>query len=136
MAKLKTSKGAGSLPNKLLLNRVSYLYQAAAYLVTREQQTVEQNATKLDGVEPKVTPLDGVTLSAAKQELSNVSPSRLSRKLLSDLRSVSLKTQIRLSPAIKHTICKRCDIMLIEGSTCTNMVENRSKGGKKPWADV
>jgi hypothetical protein len=82
MAKLKTSKGAGSLPNKLLLNRVSYLYQAAAYLVTREQQTVEQNATKLDGVEPKVTPLDGVTLSAAKQELSNVSPSRLSRKIL------------------------------------------------------
>jgi ribonuclease P protein subunit RPR2 len=26
--------------------------------------------------------------------------------------------------------------MLIYGSTCTNEVENKSKDGKKPWADV
>jgi ribonuclease P protein subunit RPR2 len=37
---------------------------------------------------------------------------------------------------MKHSICKNCDTMLIDGSTCTNEVENKSKGGKKRWADV
>ncbi|RKF61368.1 putative rnase p rpr2 rpp21 subunit domain-containing protein [Erysiphe neolycopersici] len=59
-----------------------------------------------------------------------------SRRLVSEIRAVSLKTQIRLSPHIKHSICKSCSTILIDGSTCSNLVENKSKGGKKPWADV
>ncbi|RYP86163.1 hypothetical protein DL769_000775 [Monosporascus sp. CRB-8-3] len=37
---------------------------------------------------------------------------------------------------MKHTICKYCDTLLVEGHTSTSFVENQSKGGKKPWADV
>ncbi|RYP05947.1 hypothetical protein DL765_009671 [Monosporascus sp. GIB2] len=37
---------------------------------------------------------------------------------------------------MKHTICKYCDTLLVEGDTSTSFVENQSKGGKKPWADV
>jgi ribonuclease P protein subunit RPR2 len=37
---------------------------------------------------------------------------------------------------MKHSICKNCDTMLTDGSTCSIEVENKSKGGKKPWADV
>lgn len=59
-----------------------------------------------------------------------------SRKLVSELRSVSLKTQIRLSPQIKHSICKSCSTILIDGLTCSNLIENKSKGSKKPWADI
>ncbi|KAJ4402721.1 hypothetical protein N0V85_005249 [Neurospora sp. IMI 360204] len=60
----------------------------------------------------------------------------MSRRLATDLRSVSLKTRIRFSPAVKRTICKYCDSVLIDGSTCTAFIENRSRGGRKPWADV
>lgn len=59
-----------------------------------------------------------------------------SRHLISQLRSVSLKGQIRLSQAMKHSICKRCDSLLVPGSTSSTRVENKSRGGKKPWADV
>ncbi|KAK8040530.1 Rpr2-domain-containing protein [Apiospora marii] len=52
------------------------------------------------------------------------------------MRTTSEKAVIRLSPALKHTVCKYCDSLLIEGETCVSVVENASKGGKKPWADV
>ncbi|KAK7742867.1 hypothetical protein SLS63_000435 [Diaporthe eres] len=60
----------------------------------------------------------------------------MSHTLLADFRSVSLKSQIRVSPAMKRSICKFCDTLLVEGQTCTSTVENTSKGGRKPWADV
>jgi ribonuclease P protein subunit RPR2 len=60
----------------------------------------------------------------------------MSRRLATDLRAVSLKTRIRLKPAVKQTICKFCDSVLIEGTSCTSTIENISKGAKKPWADV
>ena len=59
-----------------------------------------------------------------------------SRHLISQLRSVSLKGQIRLSQAMKHSICKRCDALLVPGSTSSTRIENKSRGGKKAWADV
>lgn len=37
---------------------------------------------------------------------------------------------------MKHSICKYCDSLLIEGETSSSVVENKSKGGQKPWADV
>lgn len=118
MAKAK-SKG-GIVSNKALYSRISYLYQAAAYLEAQSHKPVK--ASVLDASSSSSTE-PGPTLS-------------VSRCLLSDLRNVSLKAQIRLSPALKHTICKRCNSLLLEGSTCSVEVENKSRGGKKPWADV
>jgi len=128
MAKLKSSKGSVSVPNKALHSRVSYLYQAAEYLATKQPHSKTMpdsygEETEVLDQEPVGTPTD--------QPFNPVS-----RRLISDLRSVSLKMQMRMSPTMKHTICKNCDAMLIDGSTCSTEVENKSKGGKKPWADV
>jgi ribonuclease P protein subunit RPR2 len=132
MAKVKSSKGAGGVTNKALHSRVSFLYQAAAYLATREPQC--HNSSSADGMGLHQ---DVMTVSqTASQDDIRLPSHALSRRYISDLRAVSLKTQIRLSPSIKHSICKRCDIMLIDGSTCACEVENKSKGGSKPWADV
>lgn len=60
----------------------------------------------------------------------------LSRQLMGDMRSVTLKTLIRQSPAVKRSVCKFCNTVQIEGDTCHSWVENASKGGQKPWADV
>jgi ribonuclease P protein subunit RPR2 len=37
---------------------------------------------------------------------------------------------------MKQRICKFCDAVLIEGDSCASSVDNKSKFGKKPWADV
>lgn len=132
MAKVKTSKGAGGVTKKALHSRVSFLYQAAAYLATREPQCQNSSTAGQTGIHQDV-----MTMSqTASQDDIRLPSQALSRRCISDLRAVSLKTQIRLSPSMKHSICKRCDIMLIDGSTCAIKIENKSKGGRKPWADV
>ncbi len=134
MAKAKPSKGTHSVPNKALHSRVSYLYQAAAYFATEQQHSgiVAGTTTSLTIQNDKLA----IATADASTEDARPSFKPVSRRLISDLRSVSLKVQIRMSPAMKHSICKSCDTMLIDGSTCTANVENRSRGGKKPWADV
>ncbi|KAB5560133.1 RNAse P Rpr2/Rpp21/SNM1 subunit domain-containing protein [Coniochaeta sp. 2T2.1] len=107
-------KAAATVQNRPLYSRISFLQQAAAYL-TQASET-GQNETSTGRQKP-------ISTGAA-------------RRLVTDLRSVSLKTRIRLSPAVKQTMCKYCDALLIEGETCTTVVENKSKNGRKPWADV
>ncbi|KAI1017839.1 hypothetical protein LB504_004214 [Fusarium proliferatum] len=125
MAKGKEPKG---VQNRIIYSRASYLYQAASYL-TKQSSTVQNAAAKSS------TPSHGhsVSLQTRNEEraLKN-----MSRQAISDLRSVTLKAQIRRSPAMKQTICKFCDTLLVEGDTCTSTVENASKGGRKPWADI
>jgi ribonuclease P protein subunit RPR2 len=131
MAKAKTSKGAGSVPNKALHSRVSFLYQAAAYLATQQQHS-KTTVRSPSGQAEQTT----VAAANDSEALANSTFKPVSRRLVSDLRSVSLKIQMRMSPAMKRAICKSCDTMLIDRSTCSSEVENKSKGGKKPWADV
>ncbi|KAI5925777.1 Rpr2-domain-containing protein [Camillea tinctor] len=126
----KTKPPGGSVPNRPLYSRISFLYQAATYLGTRDDQHASTPTTqdaKNQGTESEEKH-DGFDNSHVQQALS--------RRFLTDLRATSLKSQIRLSPAMKHTICKFCDSLLIEGETSSCTTENRSKGGRKPWADV
>ncbi|KAK1758441.1 ribonuclease P protein component 4 [Echria macrotheca] len=112
MAKVKNG---GSVQNKAIYTRASFLHQAAAFL-----SSSASNPDAKDSSTTTTTPaLPG-----------------MARRLVTDLRSVSLKTRIRLTPAMKQTICKYCDSILIEGQSCTSTIENRSKNGRKPWADV
>jgi len=62
--------------------------------------------------------------------------SRLALELGSDLQQVSRKAQLHVSKEVKRSICKSCNSILIPGRTATQRIENASKGGRKPWADV
>lgn len=119
-------KGATSVQSRSLYTRASYLYQAAALLTT------QASSSKADGSD------DSKKSSASASTAESYGPPTqpLARRLLSDLRWVCLKAQLRAAPQMKRTICKGCDSLLVEGETCTSTTENRSKGGRKPWADV
>lgn len=123
MAKSKANLG---IQNRHIYTRASYLYQAAHYLATCSQQT------KKDGNPGNTQPGDKLVRSSQERKAIM----NLSRQVVADMRSVSLKAQIRQSPSIKQTICRYCDTVLIEGKTCRSSVKNPSKGGRKPWADV
>jgi len=141
---------------KHLHSRISYLYQAATYLAeasgreqarnsspeigdsARNKQSV-RSATSNPPIDVDRTAVpsntNGPVNDKADDYLVSKSPA-LTRRLLGHLRAVSLKGQIRLSPAMKHSICKRCDLLLVPGSSATLYIENRSRGGKRSWADV
>jgi ribonuclease P protein subunit RPR2 len=138
MAKMK-SKGTGAIPSKAMHSRASFLYQTAIYLATQQQQrskpavessTSDGSYVKGHGTKDMAKPEMQATFD--REALLQAA----SRRLISDLRAVSLKAQMRMSPTMKHAICKNCDTILVDGSTCASKVENKSKGGKKPWADI
>ena len=140
MAKVKAAKG--TVPNKILHSRVSYLYQAASYLAAAEQPHSGSEPTQFEKDTSMATsnsPKPEMIIGAGPRSLTPFSEAAYrpaSRRLIAELQSVALKGQMRISPTMKHSLCKRCDTMLIDGSTCSNEVENKSKNGKKPWADV
>ncbi|KAM0524729.1 hypothetical protein ACHAPE_000828 [Trichoderma viride] len=131
-------RGNAGIQNRHIYSRASYLYQAASYLANCAHQTKKTTKTEdnQDGTrrDEKSVAGDGDGFTHSKQESKAII--NLSHQVISDMRSVSLKAQIRQSPAIKQTICRYCDAVQMEGKTCHSTVENRSKGGRKPWADI
>ncbi|KAK8005258.1 hypothetical protein PG990_011295 [Apiospora arundinis] len=126
MAKPKGQQG--SVPNRPIYSRISYLYQAASHLAASSRRE-SSSAAGHRGVDQ---PTETKGPSQDDTQLRRT----CSRHLLTTMRTTSEKAVIRLSPALKHNVCKFCDSLLIEGETCVSVVENASKGGKKPWADV
>ncbi|KIX10120.1 uncharacterized protein Z518_01201 [Rhinocladiella mackenziei CBS 650.93] len=122
MAKAKGSKG--SIPQRHLHSRLSYLHQAATFLATADTQ--KSSAPKNEGV---------TTHASLAPGIDSQIPSEATR-LLAHLRGVSRKSQIRLGPTVKHSICKRCDTLMLPGRTSSEMIVNSSKNGQKPWADI
>lgn len=140
------AKGQLGVQNRHIYTRASYLYQAAAYLATTgassasssNTNTNDGQGTSLQKDDPRSLH-DPVTDGRPNLALSGAQCKALqntSRFLLADMRAVSLKVMIRQRPELKRSICRYCDTLLIEGSSCEAVVENVSKGGRKPWADV
>lgn len=127
----KKGKKDTSIPNKVLHSRVSYLYQAASYLATHDPKDLSTSTAT-----SQVAESEQMKSKKPAEQLPEIQLHSVARRMVSDLRTVSQKVQIRLSPAMKHSFCKKCDTILVEGSTCVNRIENKSKGGRKPWADI
>ena len=153
-------KKDGQVPNRHLYSRLSYLWQAANY--TSQITNASHNETKSS--QSQVQPLGAMTREdrqesmASKesicQHISTSTDSSVpneaslstdcrpeinrgqSRRLVSHIRAISCKSVLRLSPGMKHSFCSHCESVLIPGSTSSSMVENKSRGGRKPWADV
>ncbi|KAK1252645.1 hypothetical protein MKX08_003832 [Trichoderma sp. CBMAI-0020] len=138
--KMAKQKGNVGIQNRHIYSRASYLYQAASYLANCAHYTKRTPKTENGNVQDDTrkdeqsVAADGNGFTHSKQERKAII--NLSHQVISDMRSVSLKAQIRQGPSIKQTVCRYCDAVQIEGKTCHSTVENRSKGGRKPWADI
>ncbi|KAK8210309.1 hypothetical protein M8818_003477 [Zalaria obscura] len=126
------NKPAKGVPNRHLHSRIAYLHQAATYFalqnnIATAQESDAQTTEARSGTaqEPSIPPSS-----------SGNGVGGLPLWMTSHLRAVSLKSQVRLSQDLKHSICKSCGSPLIAGSTSRTRMENHSRGGKKPWADV
>ncbi|AEO65111.1 uncharacterized protein THITE_2111763 [Thermothielavioides terrestris NRRL 8126] len=133
MAKGKTG---GGVQNRAIYSRISFLQQAAVAL---SRAGHAHTGPRGEGAAQCTSAVNNPHPLASDSGRDKPAPAHLEamgRRLATDLRAVSLKTRIRLKPAVKHTICKFCDSVLIDGESCTSIIENKSKGAKKPWADV
>jgi ribonuclease P protein subunit RPR2 len=127
MAKAKSKKAGNGPHQKHLRSRIAYLAQAARHLATATPSPPKYSAQ--GDLEAKA----GTSQGSVK---SSQTAYTHSRHLLSHLRTVSQKAQIRLSPDLKHSFCRRCDSLLIGGVTSDETIANASRNKRKPWADV
>ena len=144
----------GKSTNKHLRARMSYLFDAASYL-RKMNQSVRNgpgNQASSDNVLANVSGNGGSTHvrnersddgeDGTSARLPATSTSSFTSKvsadqcLVSQIRSVSNKANVRIELKLKHQMCKRCNTVLAPGITSIESKENRSKGGKKPWATV
>ncbi|KAF8426583.1 RNAse P Rpr2/Rpp21/SNM1 subunit domain-containing protein, partial [Tirmania nivea] len=101
--------------------RINFLYQVSMLLsLPCTTQTASTPSTSTQSSTPTPTPLNPA----------------LSRFYLSILRSIAQKNVLKIHPNIKRSICKRCEVHLVPGVSCTLECENRSRGGRKAWAEV
>lgn len=138
MAKPKGAAGS-TVTNRPAYSRVSFLFQAAALLAGTRPATTATSATSTPTTNEKLKSAGNPTEKpdvASAQDAESPPLQGMARRLLTQMRSVSRKTNMRVRPAVKQRVCKYCDTLLVEGSTCTSVVENYSRGGKKSWADV
>lgn len=153
---MKEAKGQTGSGQQHLYSRTSYLYQAAMYLASIQShlQTHNRNRTELDvdvdekhakTADDNTPETDAISEDELKHkrvdgEASPTTPFTQqrpqSRLLVQHLKAISLKAQIRLTSEMKYSACKRCDSILVAGKTATHNIENQSRGGKKPWADI
>lgn len=160
MGKAQGKAKSSKAPHSHFHSRISFLYQAARLLSNAQVKAREASTSTQDSsAEPKKSGIllrSGMDIpvtakhQAFSEEASHLPDQEpklenytmfdqqapMARQLISHLKGVSLKSQIRLSPVIKHSICKKCNTLLAPGSSSSTWVENKSRGGKKPWADV
>ena len=131
MAKAKAQKGSSGVAQSHLRARMSFLYNAAVFL----QSAAAENATAAESTSsPTLHTSAQASTTSPRTSLPGVS--HISRQYAAQLRAVSHKTQLRLSQSDKRSLCKRCETLLVPGASCSEEIENKSRGGKKPWAAV
>ncbi|EFW18928.1 hypothetical protein D8B26_007131 [Coccidioides posadasii str. Silveira] len=150
MAKAKGQKGSAGGAQGHLFARISYLYKASLLFQSAHDPaslSKLQHAERDPSGSLRAGNIESLSIARAPESLDQPAvpdlpaniigrPSHLARQYASQLRATSLKSQQKLPRGVKHTLCKRCDTILVPGSTCSKEIENKSRGGTKPWADV
>ncbi|KAF2839794.1 Rpr2-domain-containing protein [Patellaria atrata CBS 101060] len=136
MGKGTAVKKAKSVPNRHLNARISYLHQAASYLEAIQSPILKHQGYGVQS--SSVTDIQSVIEPQQTTSAVQLKPlsSGLHRYYLATARITARKAVVRISPSVKRTMCKRCDTLLVPGKTSRLRIENASKGGSKPWADV
>ena len=141
MPKKNGQKGPEGPNQKHLHSRVSYLFQATTFLANvKASSRLESHGRNpaRDSMDEGVSE-DKQIDDSLQEKASNIDGLKnptLSCRLLAQAGAISQKSQIRLAPAMKNSICKRCNVILTPGSSASTRLENHSRNGKKSWADV
>ncbi|KAI4163548.1 MAG: hypothetical protein LQ342_002820 [Letrouitia transgressa] len=150
----KVQKAAGQGSQKHLNSRISFLYKATTYLNSVHSQSLSprlfaqvRGTNGETGLEKEKEPIiDTDETSLGQDDLTENINSKapadslqllgLGRQFLDHAQGISKKSQIRLSQTMKRSVCKKCNSFLDPGSSASSRMENSSRGGKKPWADI
>ena len=128
-------KANGGEPNKPMRARLDYLQEASTYM----HEAVHGRPAEAPPSEAAVIPGVNYTVAAvSNNQQAQAQPSAAQRHFSSQMKKVSLKSKpkVRVPRNVKRMLCKHCHTRLDSASTSEAYMENHSRGGRKPWADV
>lgn len=119
--------------------RIAYLNKIATLMASNQDSARHDTREIANGV--SAIAASSTSSSASQADQSHGSETSLAKHGVpylygSQLRAISRKGQVALSQDLKRSLCRVCNGPLIQGQTCTEHLENRSRGGRKPTADV
>lgn len=121
--------------NKSLRSRVEFLDRASQYLHAHanldEKQDVQVNGP--DSAKPQ---LESDSKSTKLQMRGSGRSLGAGRYFAAQMRATSRKSQVRIAQDMKRSTCKRCDARLDTTNDYTEVLENPSRNGRKPWTAV
>jgi len=129
-----------SVTNRDILQRLNFLYQASTYLnslqagPSRTPQSKAPVDRSTDAVHDIASP--GTTASSKKDKRREQNRRRhpttytdLSRSYVQSMKTIGTKTNVRMDPSVKRTLCKGCNIVLVPGSTAAVRIKSSSAHG-------
>ncbi|KAI9067275.1 Rpr2-domain-containing protein [Trametes sanguinea] len=112
----ESAANLSSVANRDVIQRINFLYQASTYLSSISQTLPHKSV----GDESKPHTVKRKSRSQRKRKPVVRHPrdiAELSRSYVGTMRIVGQKTMVRMDPALKRTLCKGCDTVLLPGST-------------------
>ncbi|OSX66023.1 hypothetical protein POSPLADRAFT_1133002 [Postia placenta MAD-698-R-SB12] len=116
----KKNKGQDStvtingVANRDILQRLNFLYQASTYLNSIAPHPTDEPITNYMG-EP-LTCKERKT-EMRRQQRHPATTSDLSRSYVKSMKIIGQKATVRMDPSVKRTICKKCNTVMVSGTT-------------------
>ncbi|KAJ2812759.1 Ribonuclease P protein subunit p21 [Coemansia furcata] len=126
-------RGAGNLPNREAFERMNFLLQSAQFYATLPT-TATPTATMAPVATAKGKESDDSTTHDSGSSSSSGAPPQISATMMplarfyaKEMRLVSRKSVLRMSPHIKRGICKACLTPLIPGISSMTRVKGQKR---------
>lgn len=98
-----------NVSNRDIIQRLNFLYQAGVYMNTISPPTSEHS----------------IKQTKKRRTVKKATTRDLAKAYISCMKAVGQKTTVKLDPAVKRTICRGCDMVLVPGSTASVRVKSQ-----------
>ncbi|TDL24232.1 Rpr2-domain-containing protein [Rickenella mellea] len=125
-----------NIPNKDILQRLNFLYQASVLMHKIASPSDNPDSSTPDSGNPRLeaTQEDNSETGRGRHERnmhkSNGKQQRmgtasdLARNYIRSMRIIGQKTNVRMDPSVKRSLCKGCSTVLVPGSTATVRIKS------------
>ncbi|KIJ67619.1 hypothetical protein HYDPIDRAFT_127764 [Hydnomerulius pinastri MD-312] len=115
-----------SVSNRDILQRLNFLYQASVLLNGIAPNALPVDLTHDISSSPQSNDAESSKQvgRVAKKAQKIVSTSELSRSYVDTMKIVGQKTNVKMDPSVKRTICKGCSLPLVPGLSATVRIKN------------
>ncbi|PPQ79069.1 hypothetical protein CVT24_012730 [Panaeolus cyanescens] len=115
-----------AIPNRDIVQRLNFLYQASVYLQSIPVISGENTAEKGSADHTLVDQEHKAMSNKKRRKREHKNTSDLARTCIQTMKAVSQKATVKIDPSVKRSICSKCNTTLVLGSSANVRVKKSS----------